>query len=98
MDAQQTRDVIDQHADAVVRGDMDHIVGDFTESLRPQVPELGKALPRPVTAAEVVSVDVGDTETVAVIRYFGETGDAAIRTRWQDEDGRAAIVHAEPAG
>jgi hypothetical protein len=50
-----------------------------------------------VTAAEVLSVDVGDTECVAMIRYSGGTGDVTIRSRWQDEDGRAVIVHAEPA-
>ena len=54
-------DHINQHADAVVRGDMDAVVADFTENLQPHVP-LSQALPQPVTAAEVLSVDVGDTE------------------------------------
>jgi ketosteroid isomerase-like protein len=37
MDDQQTRDHIKQHADAVARGDMDAVVADFSEDLRPQV-------------------------------------------------------------
>jgi hypothetical protein len=97
MDARQTRDHIDQHADAVVRGDMDAVVADFTEGLRPHVPEIAKALPQPVTGADVLSLHVGDTESVALIRYSGDTGDVTIRSRWQDEGGRAVIVHAEPA-
>ena len=98
MDDQQTRDQIQQHADAVVRGDMDTVVDDFTEELRPQVAEIAKALPQPVTSAEVLSVDVGDTESVARIHYAGDSGEVTIRTRWQDQGGRPYIVHAEQAG
>jgi hypothetical protein len=97
MDEQQTRDQIEQHARAVVRGDMDAVVADFTEGLQPHVPEIAKALPQPVTSAKVLSLDVGETESVAMICYSGGTGDVTIRSRWQDEGGRAVIVHAEPA-
>jgi hypothetical protein len=97
MDDQQTRDHITQHADAVVRGDMDAVVADFTEGMRPHVPQIAQGLPQPVTAADVLSVDVGDTESVAMIRYSGDSGDVTIRSRWQDEGGRPVIVHAEPA-
>jgi hypothetical protein len=98
MDDQQTRDQIKRHADAVVRGDMDAVVADFTESLQSHVPEIAKALPQPVTSADVLSVDVGDNESVAMIRYSGENGEITIRSRWQDQGGRPVIVHAEPAG
>jgi hypothetical protein len=98
MDDQQTRQHINEHADAVVRGDMDAVIADFTEGLRPHVPEIAQALPQPVTSAEVLSIDVGDAETVAMIRYTGDTDEVTIRSRWQDEDGRPVIVHAEPAG
>lgn len=97
MDDQQTRDHIKQHADAVVRGDMDAVVADFSEDLRPEVPQIAQALPQPVTGAHVLSVDVGDTESVAMICYSGDAGDVTIRSRWQDEGGRPVIVQAEPA-
>jgi hypothetical protein len=45
----------------------------------------------------VLSLDAGETESVAMIRYSGGTSDVTIRSRWQDEGGRAVIVHAEPA-
>jgi hypothetical protein len=96
MDDQRTRDQVQAHADAVVRGDMDSVIADFTEDLQPHVPEIAKALPQPVTEAEVLSVDVGGEESVARIRYAGDSGDVTIRTRWQDEGDRAVIVHAEP--
>jgi hypothetical protein len=96
MEDQLTRDHINEHADAVVRGDMDHIVADFSEELRPQVPQIAQALPQPVTSADVQSIDVGDTESVAMITYSGETDEVTIRSRWQDEGGRPVIVHAEP--
>jgi len=97
MDESQTRDQVKQHADAVLRGDMDAVVADFAEDLRPQVPQIAQGLPQPVTGVEVLSVDVGDTESVAMIRYSGDTGDVTIRSRWQDQSGRPVIVHAEPA-
>jgi hypothetical protein len=98
MDDAKTRDHINQHADAVVRGDMDALAADFSEELRPQMAQIAQALPQPVTAAEVLSVDVGDSEGVAMIRYSGETDEVTIRSRWQDQGGRPVIVQAEPAG
>ena len=98
MDDRATRDQITRHAEAVVAGDMDAVVADFTEGLRPQVPLIAKSLPRLVTAAEVVSVEVGDTESVAMIRYSGDAGEVTFRSRWQDQGGRPVIVAAEPTG
>jgi hypothetical protein len=46
----------------------------------------------------VLSVDIGDTESWAMIRYSGDTGNVTIRSRWQEQGGRPVIVHAEPAG
>jgi hypothetical protein len=98
MDDSKARDHIRQHADAVVRGDMDAVTADFSEDLRPQVPQIAQALPQPVTAAEVLSVEVGDAESVGMIRYSGDTGEVTIRSRWQDQGGHPVIVQAEPAG
>jgi hypothetical protein len=75
---------------------MDAVAADFTEGLRPRLPQIAQALPLPVTGADVLSVDVGETESVAMIRYSGDTGDVTIRSCWQDEGGRPVIVHAGP--
>jgi hypothetical protein len=97
MDADTTREHIEEHAVAVERGDMDAVVADFSKDLRPQVPQIAQVLPQPVTAAEVLSVELGDAESVALIRYSGDTGEVTIRSRWREEDGRPVIVAAEPA-
>jgi hypothetical protein len=80
----------------VVRGDIDAVVADFTEGLQPHVPEIAKALPQRVTSADVLSVEIGDSESIAMIRYSGDTSEITIRSQWKDEGGRAVIVHAEP--
>jgi hypothetical protein len=98
MDESSTRDHCNQHAAAVERGDMDAVIADFSEDLRPQVPQIAQALPQPVTAAEVLSVEVGDAESVALIRYSGDSGEVTIRSRWQEQAGRPVIVGAEPVG
>jgi hypothetical protein len=61
------------------------------------VPQIAQALPQPVTAATILSLDLGDEESVALIRYSGDSGEVTIRSRWQDHGGRPVIVHAEPA-
>lgn len=45
MDDARTRNHIQEHADAVVRGDMDAVIADFAEDLRPQVPQLAQSFP-----------------------------------------------------
>ena len=96
MDDGKTRAHIEAHADAVVRGDMDTIVADFSEALRPQVPQLAQLLPHPVTSAEVVSLHVEEAESVATILFLGDSGKVTLRTRWQDHDGYPVIVEMEP--
>lgn len=98
MDDATTRDHIQKHADAVVRGDMATVAADFSDDLRPQLPQLAQALPQPVTSAEVLSVDIGDPTSTAMIRYSGDSGGVTIRSQWQDMGGEhPVIVHAEPA-
>jgi hypothetical protein len=49
-----------------------------------------------VTSAKVLSVEVGDEETVAQIRYAGDTSELTIQSHWRDVDGRPTIVQAGP--
>jgi hypothetical protein len=98
VDEQATRDHIQAHADAVVSGDFDTVVADFSEALRPQVPQIAQTLPQPVTSAEVLSVDFEGDEAIAQIRYTGDDAEQTIRTRWQDIDGSPHIVDGEPIG
>jgi hypothetical protein len=97
MDDAATRSHIEAHADAVVSGDMDTVIADFTAELRPQVPQIAQALPQPVTSAEVLSLDVGEDESVATIRYVGDSSEVTIRSHWREGERHPEIVHAEPA-
>src|SRR3954462_2028990 len=97
MDDTKAREHIQAHADAVVSGDFDHVIADFSDELRPQAPQIAKLLPQPVESAEVVSVESGDDEAVAQIRYSGAGQDVTIRSYWQEQDGTPRIVKGEPA-
>ncbi len=97
MDEANARSHIEAHADAVVRADMDAVMADFAEELRPQVPELApKLLPLPVKSADVLDISAQGDEAVARIRYTGESGEATLRSRWQERDGRPRIVEVGP--
>jgi hypothetical protein len=98
MDEAKTRSHVQEHADAVVRGDLDAVISDFVEELRPRVPQLAQGLPQPVSAAEVLQVDVGEEQSTALIRYSGDSGEVTIRPQWREVDGRPLIAHAETAG
>ena len=97
MDDAKARQAIQAHADAVVAGDFDHATADFTESLRPQVPQIAQVLPQPVESAQVLSVEPDGEEAVAQIQYSGGGKDVTIQTRWSEEpDGAVRIQHGEP--
>jgi hypothetical protein len=96
MDDAKTKDQIQRHAEAVQRGDFDTVIGDLSKELQAHAEEIVKSLPQPVTSAKVLSVDVGDEETVAQIRYAGDTSELTIQSHWRDVDGRPTIVQAGP--
>jgi hypothetical protein len=98
MDDTTARSHIEAHADSVVSGDMDAVLADFSEELRPRVPQLAEALPQPTTSSEIQSIEVGDDESVSTIRYSGPDSAVTIRAQWRDEGGRPVIVNAEPVG
>jgi hypothetical protein len=41
MDGSSVRDHVREHWEIVVRGDLDALLADFSEELRPQVPQIG---------------------------------------------------------
>jgi hypothetical protein len=96
MDETRTKDHIQRHAEAVERGDFDTVVRDLSEELQAHADEIVKSLPQPVTSAKVLSVEVGDEETVAQVRYAGDTSELTIQSHWRDVDGRPTIVQAGP--
>jgi hypothetical protein len=96
MDQATTKRHMEAHADAVVQGDQEALLADFSEELRPQVPQLAQMLPQPVTSSEIQDIEIGDQESVSTIRYSGPDSSVTIRAQWRAEGGRPVIVHAEP--
>jgi hypothetical protein len=96
MDEASTKDTIQRHAEAVERGDFDTVIADLSKELQPQAATIAQTLPQPVTSAKVLSVEVGEEETVARIHYAGNTSEVTIQSHWRDVDGQPKIVHAGP--
>jgi len=98
MDEALVRERVQRHADAVVAGDMETVLGDIVAEIRDDLARLGKGLPQPVVSARVESVEISNPTTVAVIRYSGADGaSSAIRSEWEERAGEPMIVRAEPA-
>jgi hypothetical protein len=98
MDESTARTHIEAHADAVVSGDQEALAADFSDELRPSLPQLAQALPQPVTSSEVQDIQFGDEQTVSTITYSGPESSVTIRAEWREQGGRPVIVHAEPVG
>ena len=93
MDERRTRDHVQQHADAVVNGDMDTVLADFQRSFGRRYLKSSRS---PVTSAELLSIEIDDPVTVALIRYSGETSAVTVRSEWAEEGGRPVIVSVAP--
>ena len=98
MDEASTKSCIEAHADAVIRGDLDVLLPDFSAELQPQLSDLAQALPQPTTDAEIQDIEIGDDESVSTIRYSGSDSAVTIRAHWREQGGRPVIVSVEPVG
>jgi hypothetical protein len=59
------------------------VIGDLSNELQAHAGTIAQTLPQPVTSAKVVSVEVGDDETVAQIHYAGDTSEVTIQSHWR---------------
>jgi hypothetical protein len=94
MDEAAVREHARAFCDALVAGDIDRAIGDFSNELRRNLGEVLALLPLPANDASVESVEHGAAAYAVVIRLQGETEEVQIQTRWKDRDGRPTIVEA----
>ena len=94
MDESAVREHAQAFCDALVAGDIDRAIGDFSSELRRNLGEVLAMLPLPANDAAVESVAHGGAGYDVVIRLHGETEEVQIQTRWKDRDGRPTIVEA----
>lgn len=96
-DVDQVRTHAEAHARAVVEGDMQAVLLDFADEAKPLAREMGRALPRPVTGAAVLSVTALEEGCSAEIRYDGADAPVVLRSTWAERDGRPRIIAGGPA-
>jgi hypothetical protein len=92
MDESVVREHAEAHGQAIVDGDTNRAGSDLTRAGMEAVGPVMKAMPQPVTKAEVQSVESKGDSVEVLIRYTG-TGDETLNVRsvWVDEGGRPKI-------
>ncbi len=92
MDESTVRESAETHAQATVERDYEVAGSYLTDDVKATVGEVMRAMPRRLTSAEIVSVDVSGSGAMCSIRYAGEEGATTVESRWEDVDGRPMIV------
>ena len=94
MDEQAVRKRAEAMCQALVAGDVERVMADFSAELRRNLGEVLTLFPLPATDATVESVERGGSGYVVVIQLVGETDQVQVQTRWKDRDGHATLVEA----
>jgi hypothetical protein len=85
-----------EHAEALcaalVAGDVDAAIKDFSQELRRNLGEVLALLPLPSIEATVDSIERGGSGFVVVLRLLGESEEVLIQTRWKDRDGEPTLI------
>jgi hypothetical protein len=92
MDESAVREHADAHGQAVAAGDLNRAGGDLTKEAMASAGSVMKSLPRPVTGAEVRSIESAGDAYIVLIRYAGDDSEVMVRSRWIDEDGTPKIA------
>jgi hypothetical protein len=94
MDEPAVRERAQAMSDALVAGDVDRAVSDFSPELRRNLGEVLALLPLPAIEASIESVERGGAGFNVILRLVGETEEVQIQTRWKDRDGAPTVVEA----
>lgn len=94
MDEQTVRERAQAMGEAVVAGNVDRVIEDFSPELRRNLGEVISLFPLPSKEAEIESVAQGGSSYVVVLRLTGESEEVQVQTRWKDRDGRPTVVEA----
>jgi hypothetical protein len=94
MDEQVIREHAQALCDALVAGDVDRAIEDFSKELRQNLGEVISMLPLPSSEATIESIEHAGAGYNVVLRLVGETDEVVLQTRWKDRDGQATVVEA----
>lgn len=107
MDEQLARTRAESFCEALVAGDVDRAIGDFSPALRQNLGEVLTLFPLPASEAVIDAIERSPTGFVVNLRLTGASEEVVVQTRWKDRDGDPTIVEAshlsraavvEPAG
>jgi hypothetical protein len=91
-------DDVREHAqamcDALVAGDVELAIADFSEQLRRNLGEVLALLPLPASEASIESVEHGASGYTVTLRVVGDADEVEVQTRWKDRDGEPTVVEA----
>jgi hypothetical protein len=94
MDAEDVRQHAQAYCDALLAGNVDRAIEEFSKELHQHIGELISQIPLPLTEASVESVAPGAHAVVAVLHLVGSGGTVKVETRWKDRDGKPTMVEA----
>jgi hypothetical protein len=94
MDEQAVRQHAQAMCDAIVGGNVDRVIEDFSPELRRNLGEVISLFPLPSKEAAIESVAQGGSSHVVVLRLTGESEEVQVQTRWKERDGRPTVVEA----
>jgi hypothetical protein len=95
MDEQTVREAAETHAQATVERDYGTAGSYLSKEMMGQAGEVMQAMPKPLTASEIVSVEESGGAFTARILYSGDEGATTVDSRWEDVDGSPTIVGLE---
>jgi len=94
MDEQTVRQHAQAMCDAIVAGDVDRAIQDFSPELRRNLGEVIGLLPLPSREGAIESIAQGGSSYVVVLRLTGESEEVQVQTRWKDRGGKPTVVEA----
>jgi hypothetical protein len=95
MEEPQVREHAEAFCAALVAGDVERVIEDFSKELRGNLGEVLVLFPLPATEGTIESIERGGSSGFTVVlRLVGETEEVMIQTRWKDRDDRPTIVEA----
>ncbi|MDQ3994371.1 MAG: hypothetical protein M3265_06215 [Actinomycetota bacterium] len=93
MDEAQAREYAQAHAQAMENGELERAGADVADEFRPHLGAIMRHMPRPLTRAEVLSVEpAGEGAYFSKIRYTGEDESVTFQARWASSGPRPQIV------
>src|SRR3954453_13836926 len=92
MDEAAVRERPEALCDALVAGDIERALQEFSQELRQNVGEIVSLLPLPASEATVESIEHSGAGDNVVLRLVGETDEILFQTRWKDRGGRTTMI------